>query len=365
MAFIKKICLVLTAIYLSLALSDGLLQFLPKYKQWFQNDGAKIHKEITWFREYSYHPYLGYYNKTEFEKPKELQKFKIAILGGSYADQLYYRLRKKHKTALASVFGKKEEDIQIFNFAAGGYAQPIQLIVASLYTDNIDVVISIEGFNELFTGHYSCLPEEWTAFGLRYWPQMQSSVYLSLAHLLHGAADSLHTASIQPNILSRPLRPLYYILGPYILPWSFGLTNAHLMSAAKDICGSAESNKETHYAHRLENWMTYLRKMKSLSAEKKMYVFFQPNLHLKSSKQLSHEEELLRSQEDRSQDIHKWYTNAREQFSKLPADIFIDITDVYKSSASTLYKDSCCHVNAEGNDIAIERLLKELQLRQR
>ncbi|MCC6138206.1 MAG: hypothetical protein IT287_06215 [Bdellovibrionaceae bacterium] len=365
----RKTIIAVASVLTALILIDFcLLKLSSEYKAWFleRGPGESISYQIIGFDQYSYHPYLGYYDKVEMERPPEAGKFRIAILGGSFADQMYHVLRKQYRSELAAVFGKKVEDVQIFNFAAAGYAQPIQLLESVLYGDDIHVFISMEGYNEMFTSHYTCLPEEWPREILR-WPLVARSWFWYLGSFAKNISQKIYSATHSKSIAASLARPIYYLSSAPTLSLLQKLSSMHIETVSAAVC-TAHTLKEEERLHlRIANWMKSLRKLERVqkSLGKEFYVFFQPNLHFKNSKPLSVEELALQRLEHRSAQVDAGYISARAEFVRLDPLHYIDVTDVYINNSETLYTDSCCHVNKRGNEFVLERLIWELKKRVR
>jgi hypothetical protein len=93
----------------------------------------------------------------EFPSRRAPDELIVGIFGGSVAQQFALRAQGSGKLAARlqqdpALAGKR---IRILNFASGGYKQPQQLLVLTYYLSigqPLDVVLNIDGFNELLYG---------------------------------------------------------------------------------------------------------------------------------------------------------------------------------------------------------------------
>lgn len=359
----------LLAIFIASVLGVLVIHFVGTFFEFYRVDAPKhialVHKKLTWFDDYTYHPFLSYYKHNELQKPRDPQKFNIAIVGGSFADQMFSVLKKKYKNRLANIFSKNSDQVELYNFAAGGYAQPMQWILLSLYSENIDLVLSVEGYNELFLDTYTCLPRDWATMSLRYGPANMQSRYSVSGKLLKSVYLGLYDWNQKNVFYDAITRPFLFMSANGIAEHIDELGMLHTKSVAREICHHDPPNADELYKERLQLWFKHLNLMTQLPQMKKnnVFVFFQPNLHYKISKELTKEEQQLVQLEHRSEDINKWYDTARTRFSQLESSNFIDLTMAYKESQDTLYNDSCCHVNDMGRELVVRKMLDMLEQR--
>ena len=111
------------------------------------------------------HPYFGYFRDPErnkgitergfpsYFKRQDLiaspDQITVAVFGGSFAKEFFFLGYEPLKRSLAAIYNKK---VNLVNFSIGGYKQPQQLMVLNyLLTTgaHIDVVINVDGFNEV------------------------------------------------------------------------------------------------------------------------------------------------------------------------------------------------------------------------
>ncbi|MCC7405527.1 MAG: hypothetical protein IT288_14105, partial [Bdellovibrionales bacterium] len=135
------------------------------YRTFIDNFKNKaLHVSFTY--DYRAHPYLGFRNPYSLKDLETIQannkppeEFWIGVFGGSVAegfvaDQGVRSLFESQLKDLPSVAGRK---IRVLELANGGYKQPQQLILYTLYGEKLDLVINLEGVNEtsdFMLGHH-------------------------------------------------------------------------------------------------------------------------------------------------------------------------------------------------------------------
>ena len=132
----------------------------------------------------SLHPYLGYvYDRERAEGvsnhgftsetvyPKSDDQFVVGIFGGSVADQLFVR-RHALETELKKIPILGQKKLVFANLAIGGFKQPQQLLALTYMLSlgaHFDVVINIDGFNEVTLPVNDNMPNHVFPFFPRQW----------------------------------------------------------------------------------------------------------------------------------------------------------------------------------------------------
>ncbi len=268
---------------------------------------------IARFAKIRAHPYFGYVNdwedeisienkifnrqgfRSEFDYPYKKQsekEFVVGIFGGSLASMLASHLQKnlilieklKSKPVL------KNKKIIILNFAFGAYAQPQQFHVASSYIKSIDLLINIDGFNEIRYQNPS-MPQNFPAFSE---VLFNSNLDNKIDLLIQFSQASIRRKLI--NVFS--FSPIDQIAVAHLIWRTFdsilNFKNQAIPLQIKD------SNKKYLISHKdfaktsSENWSYYIKMMSIISKGNSVpsVFFIQPNQHLKKSKPLSKEEKI-------------------------------------------------------------------------
>src|SRR5262249_24483082 len=79
-------------------------------------------------------------------------RFVVLILGGSFADQVFYLGKEKLADSLRKHAPFRDKEIEVLSVALGGYKQPQQMIILAdllIHGGHYDAVVNIDGFNEV------------------------------------------------------------------------------------------------------------------------------------------------------------------------------------------------------------------------
>ncbi|MCH9651430.1 MAG: hypothetical protein K0U98_24605 [Deltaproteobacteria bacterium] len=298
-------------------------------------------------------------------------KVVVGLFGGSVANILAnvaFDQLSEEIAAIPRFAGKKV----ILNHAAlGGFKQPQQLMALNYFValgGHFDVVINLDGFNEV------ALPgPDLVAKGI--FPHYPRDWYFRTA----GMDSELRLSLGRIEVLRDQRRQnAQFFSGPWLrrsftgaLLWTLRdqrldgeLASAQLELMDRD--GGSKSfqtrgprrnypEPEDLYQDLAAMWIRSSQQMhsiaKGLGAE--YYHFLQPNQYLEGSKVLTQEELQRAFQED-----HRYRVGVVEGYPLLQSAgqkaraeglPFIDLTAVFRDVPQTLYTDSCCHFNLEGN----------------
>lgn len=130
-----------------------------------------------WKANFKRSPYFGYVttygNNYGFSSSENYpitryeNTYVIAVLGGSVADYFvrhvigHNELTEKLKQLVPSL---KDRDIQFMNLAIPGYKQPQQYFAMSYFIEHIDLVIQIDGWNEVWSRTSGAYPMDYPTF---------------------------------------------------------------------------------------------------------------------------------------------------------------------------------------------------------
>ena len=98
--------------------------------------------------------------------------------------------------------------------------------------------------------------------------------------------------------------------------------------------------------------------MKSFSVSH--FHFIQPNQHIPNSKILSTEEK--ENYFNKAEKIHVGFLSLLTKAKEMKDQGFtiFPLTDIYKTTTETVYRDSCCHINNTGREILEEEIFKTI-----
>jgi hypothetical protein len=340
------------------------------------------------------HPYLGFvqnphiandlkpisqYGFLDEQDPilaKSADKLIIGIFGGSFAQEAFLEAKKSLIEALQPL----HKEIIVLNLAMGGYKQPQQLLCLTYLQSlgaEFDIVINIDGFNEVALPPVENIPqkvfpvyprnwyfkvstlydpelvsktnkiralysqkERWAQFFTKY--HLYNSITLciiwrardkSLEHQLRSILSELRAWKITGNVG-------YLVSGP---PFSF------------------TSNEE------LYDYLAVYWKRCSMQIQKicnaqhiRYYHFLQPNQYIENSKPMGEDELRIAIRADHAYKPGAvgGYPYLRRYGQELIAEgvNFHDLTMIFSQVPEIVYADSCCHLNLHGYEIIMRTI---------
>ncbi|MEJ2084699.1 MAG: hypothetical protein P8Y44_03350 [Acidobacteriota bacterium] len=339
------------------------------------------------------HPYLGflprfreelsltdglYNSQQEFYRPgspiydRGSDSIVIGIVGGSVANFFSREGFETLQSELADdprFAGKKFRRAEM---AHGGFKQPQQLMsLAYLLAlgGSLDILINIDGFNEVVLPQTDNLPQGVSYLFPRSWYFRMPPEQLLLPSIGELAYLSRHRSLIAAAALRSPLRYFW----TYRLVWK--MRDRFQQSAATEIEESLREFRPTgHRAMALgpkrrfgEPSVLYatlvaLWKSGSLQLERlcsangiRYYHVLQPNQYLAGSKSFSERERRIAVRDDSRyapivEQAYPLLIEAGEELADSGVRFF-DATRVFADVDEMVYRDPCCHYNAVGNTI--------------
>ena len=305
----------------------------------------------------------------------------VAVVGGSMALMVVQQGLDDFRDALAAGLGLGPERIRVRSWAMGGYKQPQQLLAVAYFAslgEIPDVVINLDGYNELVLSRTQTVEQGVTPYFPRAWrwriegartPDEEEAI--GKIALVRDARESLFAAFDAPGIRSTGLGTLVWLTGDRILARS--LESARSALAAADAPapdgrgrlpfparGPAEDlpDPDEHARWVAEHWARSSTSLASLcrGLGAGYYHFLQPNQYVPDSKPLTprERERAWTPESPEAALVREGYPRLREAGEELVADgvRFVDLTGIFEEmEEESLYVDPCCHVGPEGNRI--------------
>lgn len=333
------------------------------------------------------HPYFGFVSNPEspgvnqygfFQDPPLRQRTAdtaiVAIFGGSLADQVFYMAQNTliEELEKSGVFAGRR--IEVVSTALGGYRQPQQLILLSYLLSrgaDYDVVINIDGFNELDTsldnwedGINPFFPHNWKLHAARGLdpnavkqlgklelvrerrrrlkqffaraPLRDSAFFLTLWDSLDRREEARRRKETEElrRILARRKMPPR-VIGPKL---RYG-------------------DEEALYDDIADLWERSSLSMAALCQKRAIqyFHFLQPNQYVPDSKPFTPEEREHAYRLDWAgpERIPAGYPLLIERGKDLRrmGVHFVDLTEIFAHEHRRVYSDFCCHVNQLGADL--------------
>jgi len=355
---------------------------------------AAILDEHTTSTSYIVHPYVGYVidykdgysNKYGFLGPDPIahrspDKVIVGIFGGSVAGE-YYGIEKDELTkALQALPAFKNKKIEVYITALAGYKQPQQFMALNYILTlggQFDIVINIDGFNEVVLPYVENLPNQISGFFPRSW-NFFSRQTLGLDSMLVSASIEQHKINIA-KLQSFFSSPFLTFLGPirdyFLSEESYQMREdeeklaALLNSEPKEYRttgpGNTATDTEGFGKNMVGMWKESSIQMSKLaSANGALYLhFLQPNQYVAGSKPLSEKEKRIafNNNQPYKKAVELFYPELIKEGSDLvKAGVnFTDLTSIFKNNADTFYIDDCCHFNQAGNSILNQKIVQTI-----
>jgi hypothetical protein len=341
---------------------------------------------------YRIHPYFGYtFNPNPpnigpqgFAKsagtlyPKAPGEFVIGIFGGSVAGQVSGWGKILVKRLLPVVQKRGYQRVTVLSYAVGGWRQPQSFHALLPVLPALDLVVNVDGVNELAELDPLNLPNQPADFPAPY-------IFNPLAHDL-GEETTMRHAELFSRMSSA--RSTTRVFGAPPLRWS---RLAHLVwrvwskRARKKIDALREEEQRSDHL----DWSNYepARTPAEIEAVRDRYMirwfdlirysrlicesrgvpffdFIQPNQHPAGRKPLSKEERAMMDASPVKPTFYTPFYVRLEQAEKTLRGEGIEyhfLGDLFKDHAETLYIDACCHLNDSGiemlNNAIADRIL--------
>ena len=345
------------------------------------------------------HPYLGFvqdptrtpvYSELGFPDAdvrlyrKDPKRVVIGIFGGSFADGLarttkdvfVERLRKSPRFA-----GK---EVLVLTVCMGGYKQPQQLLALAWLLSlgaHFDVIVNLDGFNEVVLPAVDNMPKGVSPFYPRNWSVRMGSFDATMLAFARQHADLVDERKGWAHAFSSaPLR--WSVVANLAWKYRDRVLDNRIREVNVAALAYRPAERAATYSARgpafsyaddgaLYDDLTRLWKDASLqmqalaSANGIAYLhFLQPNQYVAGSKPMGAEERKAAWNE-----THPYRKSVDLGYPKLVAKgkelrqqgvAFFDLTGILAGHQEPLYVDTCCHLEKPGYDIVAARIADEI-----
>lgn len=345
------------------------------------NDGpAVLNPYLGFVDKYPDNPYtnkFGFHGAEPIFK-KNNNDFIVGIFGGSFAS-LYYLYQKDALVKELSLLPLlKNKQIKIVPIALGGFKQPQQLMALNYFLvlgAKFDVVINIDGFNEVALPYTENIPNNISSFFPRQWNLYSRGIFdLKSVTLMNSIKSDKKYLIVLNNIFTNEiLKHLSFIYKYLYIKQQTKINNKE--SELNDYLESLPTDYQTTGPEKLsftkneiQNniitvWERSSIQMANLSDKNGiLYLhFLQPNQYLKGSKVLSgNEKEVAYSVDQKyKKPVEIFYPLLIKKSQELKNNgvNFEDLTYLFKDITDTIYIDNCCHINALGNTLITKQIV--------
>jgi hypothetical protein len=344
-------------------------------------DRAELEGRVSsseWVRRNARTNLFGFYSETWDYRELDALDFVVGVFGGSVASELVILGGETLAAGLVEDRVAEADRIRILNLGLGGYKQPQQLNLLGqmmLLGVPFDVVINLDGFNEAAIGaadasegFHPLLPSRfhWGSVVALTGGLLPREVWLRIAEierwrrrrdfLLESVRGSRALALSE---LARAIAGL----GGQACDARAASLEYEVQRRARDASANAvaevplECDEGKEGCHELisELWTRGSIAMKALAeSQGALYVhFLQPNQYVPGSKPLSAEEidTAIDAAHPWSQAVPGGYAALRARAAALRSGgvAFYDLSQLFQGETRTLYRDTCCHYNEQGN----------------
>ncbi|MBX2849898.1 MAG: hypothetical protein KTR16_16355 [Acidiferrobacterales bacterium] len=314
-------------------------------------------------------------------------KLIVAVFGGSFSlGTVNTGNVDFYKLWLGRIPQYQDKEIIVMSFAGGGYKQPQQVMSLNyLYGlgAEFDIVINIDGFNEMAIPHYGhrqggvhpSFPQSWSAY-------MQSALSVEL---LDAYASKKVLVEKQASFAKFSSIPGFRHSPTLNIIWRIKNDNALLeineLSSEIQTSNSSE-NRDFRYQevgpdYEFTDWPNFYRYSANIWAKSSVLMkaateinggqyfhFMQPNQHIEGAKILSDEERRIAYDPSLGygrvfKESHQYLV---EKFDYLEENevAFFDLTYHFQDTPDTLYIDTCCHMNYKGYGFVVAEVVARI-----
>ena len=341
-------------------------------------------------RDYStfIHPYLGYLHRPmkllerskhgswdhDFPiKTKDSNRLNIGIFGGSFAQGILSSSTRAFTNKLYSYKLFTGKKIHVYPMATGGYKQPQQLfllIYLLTFGAHFDIIINLDGFNEIVLPPAENIPKKVFPFYPRNWYALSQGLEMeSLALLGQIVHLEEKRQEIGQIIFTTPLRysitanVLWYFYDDNLSKkkTAYEMTHQKLQISDKEKLPYHVTGPTFHYNDESEMYRDLASFWSRCSIQMHQickgngiayYHFLQPNQYVPDSKPMQEDEKKLayNPQHPYKSSVELGYPYLIKEGKKLTRNgiQFFDLTMLFRNESEPLYKDSCCHLNKRG-----------------
>ncbi len=305
-----------------------------------------------------------YANKIDLADAKN--SVKVLILGGSVAKHLSINNsddKVKFKESVLNhenIFEKSinkffnTNKFRVYNAAIDGGKQPQQLFklyYLDLMDQKFDIIINLDGFNELALP----LSENYAINDHLIYPRN----YSRLVSTFNSSFECVYDINKRVNRLSYfPIVEIYDLYNIRKCHFSLEGANKNVGTRFSSITNYKKKNFKEAVKLSENIWKISSNKIFEFSKNKNVpYIhILQPNLYLENSKKLTKKEKALMVYPKYGDIISNYYGNL--DMKNLDTKNKLDLRYSFKDNANDLYRDYCCHLNNYGMHLISLNIIK-------
>lgn len=338
------------------------------------------------------HPYLGFVQHPDLNPSTSPQGFPmndplpvsrapdrlvVGVFGGSFAAGFSLDARDLLVGALAPL----GREVVVVNLAVGGYKQPQQLLAlawALSLGSQFDLVINIDGFNEVVLPVVNNMPHGVNPYYPRAWDQRVAGFLTpDRAAQLAGLTTAVEARAAWARLFLdwRLDRSVVLCILWRTRDLALERERTRLAQRLEEARSAAESgflargpaadlpsNPNLMYDALAGYWHACSLQMHRLCEANgiRYYHFLQPNQYVKGSKPMGRRERAVAFKEDHPYrpSVLRGYPQLRRHGAQLVAEgvHFTDLTMIFAEVRRPVYTDDCCHVDRFGYSLIADEL---------
>lgn len=304
----KKVVLINIIIFFSLLISIELLsRVYISYKTGIHSAGLTERNQNLRYQPFVMYGPIWKEKIKNFKKVKKENNFNILLIGGSTAEAFPPNILK------VELEKKIKKDVNIVNFATGGYISTQELIILALYLEKIqpNIVINLNGANDI-------------------------------THSLRegNLVDTFYLNNTYENILTKPY------LGPFI----FLLQRSQFYNGVQRIFARKKNYKTDIYEPHIDRYLQNIKSMKALCDGLNIdyYLFLQPHVEFKKK----HKNEInFKHYDYRKKIVKELYEIADFKIRNISNLTYVNTNDYFAENSKHIFSDDVHFIDNEGYKI--------------
>jgi hypothetical protein len=306
----------------------------------------------------------------------------VAVVGGSLSRQVSFGAQELLEQRLATIERFRGRRVKVLSLGLGGHKQPQQVMVINYFLSlgmHIDVLLNIDGFNEvslpitdnLELGTNPFYPRLW-AFRVGAIDPLERRLRGKIELLRELRRDTAAMFSRRPWRLSLTCNLLWQLADRSLANRIVSAEHELLARGPHDSSAQAKGppyeapSKQAVARDLAQVWARSSLQLHALATASgiEYYHFLQPNQYDVAGKRLTSSELRLAYDPEspfRDPVVDGYPALRRAADDLLAAGVaFTDLGDIFNSVTGDIYIDPCCHVNAQGAALLVDRIVGAL-----